>query len=109
MSSTSGCSSSRMSQASGGVLGVDRGRDTMNYRSFEEEVAQEMPLNRDLRGEQNAASSAHAERPSLQERSREAWNWTWLQSIGQDLRYGMRTLAADRAFTIASLVSLAIG
>jgi len=43
------------------------------------------------------------------EESREAWGWSWLDSLGQDLRFGVRQLAKSPAFTITALASLGIG
>jgi putative ABC transport system permease protein len=45
----------------------------------------------------------------IQEDSRAAWGWPTIESIGQDVRYGIRTLAASPAFTITAIVSLTLG
>lgn len=45
----------------------------------------------------------------LKEEAREKWGWTWLEQIGQDLRYGFRTLRHDRGFTIIAILILGLG
>src|SRR5690349_21519364 len=81
--------------------------------NFDEEAAEGDPRQSDLRAGRNAAAGMDARRMRVEARGRERSDgeskWTWLETLGQDLRYGIRKLAADPAFTLASLVSLAIG
>jgi hypothetical protein len=37
-----------------------------------------------------AATRAFGNSTLLKEEARETWGWTWLEQIGQDLRYGFR-------------------
>jgi macrolide transport system ATP-binding/permease protein len=35
--------------------------------------------------------------------------WRWLEHLGQDLRYGLRSMARDKVFTVLAVASLALG
>src|ERR1035441_2287089 len=45
----------------------------------------------------------------MREHAREAWGWTWLDRLGQDLRYAARILARAPGFTLMAVLVLAIG
>jgi macrolide transport system ATP-binding/permease protein len=45
----------------------------------------------------------------LQEETRTVWTWTWLEQLAQDCRYGVRTMAANKTFSLLAIVSLALG
>ncbi len=44
-----------------------------------------------------------------QEESREIWMTRFLSELGQDIRYGCRTMAANKAFSTLAVLSLALG
>jgi macrolide transport system ATP-binding/permease protein len=41
--------------------------------------------------------------------TRAAWTWTLLEQLAQDLRYGVRMLAANKTFSAMAILSLALG
>src|ERR1700692_1430482 len=45
----------------------------------------------------------------LKEDSRAMWTWTFWEQLGQDLRYALRTMANNKAFTALASLSLALG
>lgn len=45
----------------------------------------------------------------LSENTRAAWGWTFLEQLGQDLRYAFRMMSANRLFTALAVLSLALG
>jgi macrolide transport system ATP-binding/permease protein len=45
----------------------------------------------------------------LQEDARTLWTWAPLEQLAQDLRYALRTMARNRAFTALAMLSLALG
>src|SRR3982751_5622311 len=44
-----------------------------------------------------------------QEESREIWMTRFLSELGQDIRYGIRTMIANKAFSAVAVLSLALG
>jgi hypothetical protein len=45
----------------------------------------------------------------LREASREAWGWNTLETVVQDVRYGLRQLHRSRGFTLVAVLTLALG
>ena len=45
----------------------------------------------------------------VREDTRAAWTWTLLEQLAQDLRYGLRVLAANKTFSALAILSLALG
>jgi macrolide transport system ATP-binding/permease protein len=45
----------------------------------------------------------------LQERTRTLWTWTFLEQLAQDVRYALRTMRNNRAFTALVTLSLMLG
>jgi predicted permease len=85
------------------------------------ELQEEMQLHLDLRRQQQvdsgvasseAAAAAHRRfgNPTLlRERSYTAWGWQWLETLLQDMLYGLRAMLRSPGVTIVALLSLALG
>jgi predicted permease len=90
-------------------------------RRFQKELDDEMRLHRELRehqylehGKDPEAARREANRrfgnaTALKEKSYRTWGWGWLESLMQDLRYGVRAMFRSPALTIVALLSLALG
>jgi predicted permease len=45
----------------------------------------------------------------LRERTRATWSWNWLESLGRDLRYSVRTLCRAKGFSLMAIGVMALG
>lgn len=55
-----------------------------------------------------AAQRQFGNQTSLQEVSREMWGFSSLETLGQDLRYGLRMSLKHKSFTAAAVLTLAL-
>jgi predicted permease len=88
---------------------------------FRQELDEEMRTHRELREQEymdrgSSPDAAHRQanrsfgNPTLlQEKSYRSWGWSWLASLTQDVRYGVRSMFRSPALTIVALLSLALG
>jgi hypothetical protein len=44
----------------------------------------------------------------LREDTRTLWSWILLEQLAQDIRYGLRTMAANKTFSAMAILSLAL-
>src|SRR6266851_1626058 len=90
-------------------------------KQFQNDLDEEMRLHLEMRQQQHldaglspdaARSSAYrsfGNPTSIKETSYRTWGWSWLESLLQDLRYGVRSMFRSPALTLVALLTLALG
>jgi predicted permease len=84
-----------------------RVRYLFNRRRIDAELESDMEFHREMAARAGRRNFGNTLR--LREQAREAWGWTWLDRLGQDLRYAARILSRSPGFTAMSVLVLAIG
>jgi predicted permease len=78
-------------------------------RELEEEMRHHLALKAQEQGSLTAANRQFGNVRLWKERSRAMWTWTFWEQLGQDIRYGLRAMNANRLFTCMAAISLALG
>lgn len=70
------------------------------------ELAEEMEFHRAMLARDGAGPTAMGNPTLAREDARAVWIWPWLESLRQDLAYGLRTMRREPGFTITALLAL---
>ena len=93
----------------------------LHRRTKEADLRDELQFHLEMEAEELQGTGLSAEQarraarrdignPTLvQEETRTAWTWTALEQLVQDFRYGLRTLATNKTFSVLAILSLALG
>jgi predicted permease len=79
----------------------------LNRRRLDRELAGDLEFHREMAARHSSRPLGNALR--LREESRDAWGWTWIERLSQDLRYAGRGLLKSPGFTLAAISILAVG
>lgn len=79
----------------------------LNRRRLDAELQNDIEFHREMAA--RAGQNNFGNKLRIREQSYEAWGWTWLDRLVQDLRFGLRILRRTPGFTLLAVLVLAIG
>jgi predicted permease len=79
----------------------------LNRRKLERELQHDMEVHREMLSAENRKDFGNP--ALLREQAREAWGWSWLDRVFQDLRFGARLLRKSPALAFTAIAVLALG
>src|SRR5579863_10693695 len=100
---------------------MNRLRSLFRRDKLNRDLADELKFHVEMRTRENVAAGMSPEEAreaalrqfgnvgAITEETREAWGLVWLETLGQDLKYGLRMLAKNPGFTAVAVITLGLG
>jgi predicted permease len=76
---------------------------------LERQIAENIAAGMSAEEARHAALRMFGNPALLRDQARGTWNWTWLELLLRDLRYGVRTLSRAPGFAVVAILVMALG
>jgi hypothetical protein len=76
---------------------------------LEQQIAENVAAGMTAEAARYAALRSFGNPAVLREQARATWNWSWLESLIHDVRYGVRTLLRTPGFAVIAILVMALG
>ena len=79
----------------------------LNRNKLDRELQNDIEFHREMLSGESRKNFGNA--ALMRERSREAWGWSWLDRLVQDVRFGSRLLKKSPGLAFTAIMVLALG